>query len=185
MCSSSNYLLCFAIPIHETQLPTESEAPFWYLLDTFFLFDFLKWACSPQLAAQLTKMSNPNERKDGKQYRKVRIDDLLNPSPEAGSFSLGRGRGRGSASGSGGGNAGRGTGRSAGASGSSSRTHKCSYCNASFATRQELTEHRMQSHQQSFICSQCNSSFFDRGNLNKHVRFSVAFLTKNTDLKTY
>ena len=125
-------------------------------------------------------MSNPNEHnKDGKQYRKVRITDLLNPSPELPSSSHGRGRGRGSAGGSGGAHGGRGAGSGSGASSSSSRPHKCSYCNASFASRQELTEHRLQTHQQSFICSQCNSSFFDRGNLNKHVRFTG--ITQNGD----
>ena len=91
-------------------------------------------------------------------YRRVRIDDLLNPISTP---SPGHGQGRGQS-----------RVRSRGASSSTSsgsRTIKCSYCNRQFSSREELTTHRMQSHPTSFICTICNSSFFDKGNLNKHV----------------
>lgn len=132
-------------------------------------------------------MADPHRRnnEDGGN-RRIDISELLNPAPSSantdassghgpGRGSNGRGgRGRGN-NGRGGGGRGGGSSSSAAASSSSAayshRVMKCSYCNRSFSSRDELTAHRLQSHPTWYICQICNSSFFDRGNLNKHVRY--------------
>lgn len=91
-------------------------------------------------------------------YRRLAISDLLNPVSSSSSAPSESGRGRGS-----------GRGATGSAASSGTRAIKCSYCNRTFASRDELSIHRMQSHASSYVCQVCNSSFFDRGNLNKHV----------------
>lgn len=95
----------------------------------------------------------PNKRGDKKgEFRRLRIDDLLNHDTPAGPSRPPRTSGAGPSS-----------------AGGRNRI-KCPYCPKLFGSREELKRHRQVEHPTAFVCEQCNTSFFDRGNLNKHVR---------------
>ena len=49
-------------------------------------------------------------------------------------------------------------------------------CSASFFSKQELREHRMQHDKRDFECDQCGAAFKERNALNKHQRIHNEFL---------